>query len=76
MTGRNPDRLLAYEGIVEQIKSQLLSGELRPGDKLPTIAERAATEGVSPGSVREAYRVLEHRGVLAVVQNAILQFPG
>lgn len=68
MTGRNPDRLLAYEGIVEQIKSQLLSGELRPGDKLPTIAERAATEGVSPGSVREAYRVLEHRGVLAVVQ--------
>lgn len=68
MTQRNPERLLAYEGIVEQIKAQLLNGELRPGDKLPTIAERAAQQGLSQGSVREAYRVLEHRGVLSVVQ--------
>lgn len=67
MTQRT-DRLLAYEGIVERIKAQLLNGELQPGDKLPTIADRAAAEGFSHGSVREAYRVLEHRGVLEVVQ--------
>jgi len=65
---RNPERLLAYEKLVEQVKGQLLSGELRPGDKLPTIAERAAQTGLSQGSVREAYRVLESRGVLTVVQ--------
>lgn len=68
MSQRNPERLLAYEGIVEQIKGQLLSGELRPGDRLPTIAERALKQGLSQGSVREAYRALEHRGVLTVVQ--------
>lgn len=68
MVQRRPERLLAYEGIVEQIKNQLLTGELRPGDRLPTIAERAAQLGISQGSVREAYRVLESRGVLSVVQ--------
>ena len=68
MAQRNPERLLAYERIVEQIKNQLLAGELRPGDRLPTIAERATELRLSQGSVREAYRALEHKGVLAVVQ--------
>ena len=68
MAQRNPERLLAYESIVEQVKNQLLSGELRPGDRLPTIAERAAQLNLSQGPVREAYRALEHRGVLTVVQ--------
>lgn len=67
---RSPERLLAYEKLVEQVKGQLLSGELRPGDKLPTIAERATLTGLSQGSVREAYRVLESRGVLTVVQGS------
>ncbi len=70
MVKRNPQRLLAYEGIVEQIKNQLLSGELKPGDKLPTIADRAGLEGLSQGSVREAYRVLENRGILQVIQGS------
>lgn len=68
MAQRNPERLLAYERIVEQIKNQLLAGELRAGDRLPTIAERAAQLRLSQGSVREAYRALEHKGVLAIVQ--------
>lgn len=68
MAQRNPERLLAYERIVEQVKNQLLSGELKPGDKLPTIAERAAQLRLSQGSVREAYRALEHKGVLTVAQ--------
>ena len=68
MAQRNPERLLAYERIVEQIKNQLLAGELRPGDRLPTIVERAAELRLSQGSVREAYRALEHMGVLVVAQ--------
>lgn len=70
MAQRNTERSLAYEGVVERIKSQLLTGELRPGDKLPTIAERATELSLSQGSVREAYRALEHRGVLTVVQGS------
>lgn len=68
MPERNPARLLAYESIVEEIKSDILIGRLRPGDRLPTIAERAAELNISQGSVREAYRVLESRGVLSVIQ--------
>lgn len=68
MTEPVRERLLAYESIVEHIKAQLLAGELRPGDKLPTIAARAKELKLSQGSVREAYRVLENRGVLDVVQ--------
>lgn len=68
MTSRSPDRQLAYEVIVERVKKQLLAGELKPGDRLPTIAEGAKDQGLSPGSVREAYRVLENRGLLEIVQ--------
>ncbi|MEX2540604.1 MAG: FCD domain-containing protein [Trueperaceae bacterium] len=68
MTTRNRNRHLTYEPVIELIKAQLLEGKLRPGDQLPTIAERAAHLGVSHGSVREAYRVLESRGILEVVQ--------
>src|SRR5690606_14111793 len=34
------------------------------------IAERATELSLSQGSVREAYRALEHRGVLTVVQGS------
>lgn len=68
MAKRKSVRPLAFEGVIEQIKSQLLCGELRPGDKLPTISENASKLGLSQGSVREAYRVLESRGVLKLIQ--------
>ncbi|HEX7004880.1 MAG TPA: FadR/GntR family transcriptional regulator [Trueperaceae bacterium] len=70
MPTRVSDRALTYEAIVEEIKGQILEGELKPGDRLPTIAERARELNVGQGSVREAYRVLESRGVLEVVQGS------
>ncbi len=54
--------------IVEQIRQAILSGELKPGDKLPS--EKALSEkfGVSKASLREAFRALEALGLLEVRQ--------
>ena len=42
----------------------MVSGELKPGDKLPTEPELAATLGVARTSVREATKILTYLGVL------------
>ena len=57
----------ACEVIYEQIKEKILSGELKPGDKLPS--ERAMMELLhrSRPSVREALRMLERGGFIRIV---------
>jgi GntR family transcriptional repressor for pyruvate dehydrogenase complex len=54
----------AYQRIVEQIESALLSGELSPGETLPSERELMRQFGVSRATVREALRVLESRGLV------------
>jgi GntR family transcriptional repressor for pyruvate dehydrogenase complex len=50
--------------VMEQIKALIASGELKPGDKIPTEAELAAMFGIGRSSVREAVKVFQHLGVL------------
>ncbi|WP_174614685.1 FadR/GntR family transcriptional regulator [Virgibacillus ihumii] len=52
--------------IVNQIKSNLLDGTLKPGDKLPTEAELTEQFGVSRTPLREAIKVLESIGVITI----------
>ena len=52
------------EEIVEQIKTLISDGELKPGEKIPSERELAALLGVSRPSVREAIMVLETMGLL------------
>lgn len=40
------------------------SGELQPGDRLPTVRDLAAQLGVAPNTVARAYRELEQAGVI------------
>lgn len=61
-------RSLIYESVILNIKEQLFSGELRPGDRLPSVAALSEQLEISQASVREAYRVLESLGVVEVVQ--------
>jgi DNA-binding FadR family transcriptional regulator len=53
-----------YQRIVEQIEDALVSGSLRPGQRLPSERELVEQFGASRSSVREALRVLESRGVI------------
>ncbi len=52
------------EEIVEQIKSLISRGELKPGERIPSERELASMLGVSRPSVREAIMVLEAMGFL------------
>ncbi|MDQ3617067.1 MAG: FadR family transcriptional regulator [Actinomycetota bacterium] len=53
-----------YQHIVEQIEDALTSGELRPGQRLPSERELVTQFGASRSTVREALRVLESSGVV------------
>ncbi|MEA1939121.1 MAG: FadR/GntR family transcriptional regulator, partial [Candidatus Caldatribacteriota bacterium] len=53
-----------YESVIEQIMLLIKNKELQPGDKLPTERELAEKLSISRGSLREAFRVLESRGLI------------
>ncbi|KQX95834.1 hypothetical protein ASD34_00500 [Variovorax sp. Root473] len=48
-----------FEAICDQVRKQLASGELRPGDRLPAEKDLAEQFDISRSSVREALRSLE-----------------
>ncbi|MDF2610154.1 MAG: regulatory protein GntR [Lachnospiraceae bacterium] len=55
----------SYTRIIEYVKSQIMSGEIRIGDKLPAERELSESLGVSRNSVREALRTLDIMGVIS-----------
>jgi GntR family transcriptional regulator, transcriptional repressor for pyruvate dehydrogenase complex len=52
--------------IVDQIKLLIRDGKLRPGDRLPSERDLCQRFGVSRVTVREALRVLEASGLVAI----------
>jgi DNA-binding FadR family transcriptional regulator len=53
---------------IEKIKQMILSGRIRPGEKLPREADLAAELGLSRNSLREAVKALSLINVLDVRQ--------
>ena len=53
-----------YLQIAAAIKQQLCSGQLEPGDELPSVRELAEALTVNLHTVRHAYRVLGEQGVV------------
>jgi DNA-binding FadR family transcriptional regulator len=53
-----------FEGICENIRAQIASGALKPGDRLPAERELAERYNVGRNAVREALRTLEIAGVV------------
>jgi GntR family transcriptional regulator, transcriptional repressor for pyruvate dehydrogenase complex len=56
----------AHQACEHAIRSAVISGELRPGERLPPERELAATLGVSRLTLRSALAALTTRGLLAV----------
>ena len=54
-----------YRQIVDQIKYQIASGTLRPGDRLPSVRDLARQLPVNQNTVLKAYDLLAHEGLLA-----------
>ena len=57
-------RVRTYELVLDRIESQIVSGALRAGERLPPERELAALLGVSRAAVREALRILEAQGAV------------
>ncbi len=53
-----------YRQIVKEIKRAVASGELKEGEKLPTVRELAISISVNPNTVARAYRELERGGII------------
>ncbi len=56
------------EGIVEQLRSLILTGKFAPGEKLPPERNLAKELGVNRSSLREALKKLEHLGLVKIRQ--------
>ena len=54
-----------YRQIMDQIQEQLASGELTPGQQLPTVRKLATQLGVNFNTVARAYRLLDQQGVIS-----------
>ena len=54
-----------YLQIMQQIRHQIASGRLRPGDELPPIRALAQQLVINPNTVARAYRELESAGLIA-----------
>ncbi|UCE56613.1 MAG: FadR family transcriptional regulator [Desulfobacterales bacterium] len=55
-----------FQDVVEQIQQAILDGRLKTGDILPAERELKAMFNISRGTLREALRVLEQKGLIEI----------
>jgi GntR family transcriptional regulator, transcriptional repressor for pyruvate dehydrogenase complex len=53
-----------FEGVIEQIRLQIVNGDIQPGDRLPPERTLSELIGVHRNSIREALKILEYMGVI------------
>lgn len=53
-----------YSQIADRINRQILRGELKPGDKLPSVREMGIQSNVNPNTVQRTYRELEGMNIV------------
>lgn len=58
----NPDPM--YKQVTDQVKNAIASGDLKPGDKLPSIRELAEGLKTSAITIKRAYFDLESEGYI------------
>ena len=64
----NQSELPIYAQIREQIKEQILNGQIKEGEILPSIRSLAKDVGVSVITTTRAYNDLEKEGLIATMQ--------
>jgi integrase len=57
-----------YESIAADLRAQIVSGELQPGDQLPTVVQLAAEYTVAAGTAHRAMALLQTEGLISVTR--------
>jgi len=63
-----PGRAPAYQLLADDLRGQITSGRLRPGERLPTEPELCVRTGVSRSTVREALRLLASQHLIVTTR--------
>jgi DNA-binding transcriptional MocR family regulator len=61
---RHISSMKRYEALAHEIAESIAAGQLRAGERVPSVREASRSRGVSPSTVFEAYYLLEARGLL------------
>lgn len=56
-----------YEQLIEQIKGNILDGQVKEGQMLPSVRTLAKNLKISALTVKKAYDALEHEGFITTV---------
>src|SRR3954454_22272691 len=59
-------RVRSFDHIVGQVRDQIASGGIAPGERLPSERDLGVAFGVSRTTLREALRALEAQGVIEI----------
>ncbi len=65
--GGVPERRDVYERLADELRQAIVSGQYRPGDRLPSTLDLMERTGVANLTVRGAYRVLVEEGLVESV---------
>lgn len=57
-----------YEQIKEKIKALIISGALKPDEKVPSVRELAQSLTINPNTIHKAYKELETEGYIYSVR--------
>ena len=53
-----------YSQLIQQIKQGIVSGQLPPGGRLPSVRDLAMEAGVNPNTMQRALQELERQGLV------------
>ncbi|MCF0122653.1 MAG: GntR family transcriptional regulator [Ruminiclostridium sp.] len=53
-----------YTQLIDQIQRQMVTGQLAPGDRLPSVRDLATQAGVNPNTMQRALTELERRSLV------------
>lgn len=63
MTKYDTDKPI-YLQIIDRITKQIIRGDIKPGDKLPSVREMAIQSEVNPNTVQRTYQEMERMGMV------------
>ena len=57
-----------YQQIKEQMKTMIISGALKPDEKIPSVRDLAQMLTINPNTIQKAYKELEQEGFIYSVR--------